>query len=80
MLIDRIFKRGGALTLTDASLAARVLFQRFESNLLEALRSSHHGKDLLRLGLGDDLAYCAQTDICSIVPVFKDGVIRVHHE
>ena len=77
MLIDRIFKRGGPLTLTDASLAARVLFLRFESNLLEALQSSHHGKDLLRLGLGDDLVYCAQTDIFPVVPVFRNGVIRV---
>jgi 2-phosphosulfolactate phosphatase len=78
MLIDRICRKGKVFTLTDASLAAHVLFQRFEPNLLEALQSSCHGKDLVRLGLEDDLAYCAQTDLFPLVPVFRNGVIRVN--
>ena len=76
MLIDRIARKGGSLTLTDASLAARILFQSFEFDLLKALRLSHHGRDLMNLGLGDDLAYCAQADLLPLVPVFRDGVIR----
>jgi 2-phosphosulfolactate phosphatase len=77
MLIDRIYGKGKPCSLTDASLVAHVLFQRFESNLDEALQASSHGKDLMRLGLGDDLAYCAQTDLFPVVPVFRDGVIRL---
>ena len=79
MLIDLIIKRGAKpFTLTDASHAAHILYQRFEDNLFEAFHLSHHGRELTDLGLGDDLLYCAQTDITDIVPIFKEGVIRVH--
>jgi len=78
MLIDLIIKRGKKpITLTDASHTAHILYQRFKDNLLEAFHLSHHGRELINLGLGDDLLYCSQTDITDIVPVFKDGVIRV---
>jgi 2-phosphosulfolactate phosphatase len=77
MLIDRIAKEGQkSITLTDASTCARVLYHRFEGQVLEAFHLSHHGKGLIRRGFGDDLAYCAQIDITDIVPEFKDGVIR----
>ena len=78
MLIDVILRKWGkTIGLTDSSCAAQLLYQRFRDQLVEALRLSNHGKDLIDLGLGDDLPYCAQTDITSIVPVFRDGVIKV---
>ena len=77
MLIDLMLKKGArSIQLSDASRASHILFQRFESNLVEALRLSNHGRDLTDLGLGEDLVYCAQTDITDLVPVFKEGVIR----
>jgi 2-phosphosulfolactate phosphatase len=79
MLIDLIIKRGNKpVTLTDASHAAHILYQRFEDNLSEAFHLSHHGRELVDLGLGDDLLYCAQTDITHLVPIFREGVIRVN--
>ena len=80
MLIDVILKKERKnIVLTDASQAAHTLFKRFEGNLLEAFRISHHGNKLIGLGRSDDLPFCAQTNISSIVPVSKDGVIRVSH-
>lgn len=77
MLIERIMsQRKNPPVLTDASLSAHILYQRFEANLVEALRLSHHGREMIDLGLGDDLPYCAQTDIIDIVPIFRNGVIR----
>ena len=79
MLIDLILgKMGKPIALTDASRAAHILYQRFKANLVEALRHSNHGKDLIDLGLGDDLPYCAQTDITDIVPIYRDGVIKAY--
>jgi len=69
-------KRKGGLSLTDDSLAARILYQRFEANLSEALHLSRHGKDLVNSGAGDDLPYCAQVDLLPLVPIFREGVIR----
>jgi 2-phosphosulfolactate phosphatase len=77
MLIDLIReKRKKPISLTDASQCAQILYKRFEGNLLEAFHLSRHGKELINRGFEDDLAYCAQIDITSLVPVFKEGVIR----
>jgi 2-phosphosulfolactate phosphatase len=78
MLIDQIVKKRKInVTLTDASHSAHILYQRFEGNLEEALRLSSHGKELVDLGHGDDLHYCAQIDITNVVPIYKNGVIGV---
>jgi 2-phosphosulfolactate phosphatase len=77
MLIALILKNSKKPTdLTDASHSAQILYQRFEADLVEALRLSNHGKDLIALGLGEDLAFSAQTDITALVPTFKEGVVR----
>jgi len=77
MLIDLVMRNGmNHVSLTDASHCARILYQRFEDNLLEAFHLSHHGKELINRGFGDDLAYCAQINMTDIILEFKDGVIR----
>jgi len=77
MLIDGALRKGGkTVGLTDASRAAHFLYRRFRANLVEALRLSSHGRDLIDLGLGDDLPYCAQTNITDLVPIFREGVIK----
>jgi 2-phosphosulfolactate phosphatase len=78
MLIDLIAREGEGIKLTDSCWTARVLYQRFENNLIEAFHVSCHGKDLVAKGFEDDLAYCAQIDITDIVPTFWDGVIWAH--
>jgi 2-phosphosulfolactate phosphatase len=78
MIIDRLLKKGKwPVVLTDAAHVSHFLFKRFETNLLEAFHLSNHGKVMIRLGLGNDLLYCAQIDLLSLVPVFQDGAIRV---
>jgi len=77
MLVDLIIRKKKPVALTDAAHAAHILYKSFEANLLEALYLSNHGRELADLGLGDDLRYCAQVDITQVVPVFKEGVIRV---
>jgi len=77
MLIERITKKWKKpISLTDASECAKILYQGFEDNLSDAFLLSHHGKELIRHGFGDDLLYCAQIDMTDIVPEFKAGVIR----
>jgi 2-phosphosulfolactate phosphatase len=77
MLIDLISKKDKAPSiLTDAARSAVILYQRFETDLSESFHVSHHGKDLLDLGLGEDLLYCARTDITPLVPAFREGVIK----
>ena len=78
MLIDWIIRKGGKLVvLTDASHSAHILYQRFQNNIVEVFYLSHHGRDLVDRGFEEDLAYCARVDMTNIVPVYKDGVIRI---
>jgi len=80
MLIDRIMKKSNqSFRLTDASLSAHILYQRFETSLIESFYLSHHGKDLVDRGFEEDLPHCAQVDMTNVVPVFKEGVIRIPH-
>ena len=77
MLVDLLHDQAtNSVSLTDASQAARILYKRFEANLVEAFRLSRHGNKLIRLGLMDDLPYCARVDLFPLVPVFREGVIR----
>jgi 2-phosphosulfolactate phosphatase len=77
MLIERITQKARKpVSLADGSQCAQILHQRFKDNLLEAFHLSRHGKELINRGFEDDLAYCAQVDISSVVPIFREGVIR----
>ena len=78
MLIELITrKRKKSISLTDASQCAQVLYQRFKDNLLGSFHLCRHGKELINRGFDDDPVYCAQIDITNVVPIFRDGVIRV---
>ncbi len=79
MLIEVITRREEhSISLTDASECAKILYKKFEGNLLEAFHLSHHGKELIKRGFEDDLAYCARIDAIPLVPIFRDGVIRIN--
>ena len=78
MLIELITRKGEKpVSLSDASECARILYRKFADNLLEAFHLSRHGKELIGRGHEEDLAYCARIDAIPLVPIFRDGVIRV---
>ena len=61
--------------LTDAAEAARVLYHEYRHNLIGVLKNCYHGKNLANIGLGADLAFCAQLNVIDIVPLQIDGCI-----
>ncbi|MBA7499010.1 putative 2-phosphosulfolactate phosphatase [subsurface metagenome] len=61
----------------DANLTARLLYEKFDNNILEILRKSQHGRYLESIGLGEDLKFCSQLDFFHIVPIFRDGIISI---
>ena len=77
MLVDLLLRKSKTpLEMSDASLSAHILYQRFQKNVSEAFHLSSHGRYLISIGLEEDLSCCARTDVANIVPVFRDGVIR----
>lgn len=65
-LVDR-FVQMGPVDLTDGAQAALRLYQS-ESDVLRLFELSAAGQNVIRLGLGADLAYCAQRDVSTVVP------------
>ncbi len=77
MLIDLIREKSrGCVTLTDASVCLHALYEKFRSDLVEAFYLSRHGKELIHVGLEEDLHYCAQVSIMDVVPFYRDAVIK----
>ena len=77
MLIDLVLRGDKrSFHLSDASFSAKIIYEYFKDNLSKALYLSNHGKELVERGFGEDIPFCSQTDITSIVPIFKDGRIR----
>ncbi len=63
----------GTLVLTDAAQAARALYQAFPD--VEAMfRTTRAGRNLVEIGLTDDLPYCAARDRSTLVPRMGDRV------
>jgi 2-phosphosulfolactate phosphatase len=74
MFVEALYAQGDAWTmphLSDDSLAARRLWQS-ESNLLRGWMEGNHAQTLADLGFGEDLGFCAATDIMHQVPVLTD--------
>jgi 2-phosphosulfolactate phosphatase len=64
-----------SLTLGDGAHLALSLIQGADSPQ-ELLYRSHHGQELIQLGLQPDLIACSQLDTAEGVPVFEAGWVR----
>ena len=63
--------------LTDAAETAKILYQTHRDDLFGMLRNCYHGRSLARIGLEEDLEFCAQMDLVDVVPRLVDGRIIV---
>lgn len=80
-VIDDFLIRGNlsleAIAGNDEAIAAVTLYRQFKNNLVDVLTQASHGKRLLRLGLSEDLQYCAQLDALDILPLQQElGILR----
>lgn len=57
----------------DAARFARDAFVVSQPRIAEALQSAYHAQELVDVGLGDDVAYCAQLDTSSVAPLLERG-------
>jgi len=74
-MIAYLEKSGIPMTLTDAALSARILYERFSGNIGGMLEDSEWGQYLEGIGLGEDVRICARIDSSGLVPVYRDGKV-----
>jgi 2-phosphosulfolactate phosphatase len=65
-------QRRTAVEPTDGARAALHLYRAWRGREENALRATPHGRELTALGLGEDVAFCAQSDAYRVVP----GLVR----
>jgi 2-phosphosulfolactate phosphatase len=77
VLVETLAEIESRCTLSDAAQAARRLLRAYP-DVLTPFRASASGQNLLRIGQGDDSAYCAQQDLSDVVPILQpDAPLRV---
>ena len=69
----RLYRRlGRRRNWSDAALAAAQLARRYLPSVERTLRRTAAGRQLMELGLGADVTYCAQLDHYDVVPKVRD--------
>jgi len=68
---------GSHLILNDMGYVARELFRRHNGRVADMLHLSEHGQNLLKLGLQEDLLFCAQLGTSTLLPRFVSGQVTI---
>jgi 2-phosphosulfolactate phosphatase len=71
MLISRLLEPGHVRNLSDGARTAIEWFVSNAGNAPHVLASCLHGQRLAALGFSEDLAYCAQVDSSTQVPIWN---------
>jgi 2-phosphosulfolactate phosphatase len=78
-LISRLWERDAQLEIVnDGAVAAQALWDQCKGDPSVATWQCEHGKFLIGLGFGGDLAACAAIDSIPVVPVLRDGRLVLH--
>ncbi len=78
MIISQVQALTG-VDIEDAGLTALILYKNFRKNILSMLKKSLHGKYLISIGSGDDLALCADVDSVPVVPVMSGLSVKLKY-
>jgi len=65
------------ISIDDLGLVCLYMFQIFKDNLKEALRDTKHFNRLISANLSGDIEDCLEINSFPIIPIYKDGIIRV---
>ncbi|MFZ5824444.1 MAG: 2-phosphosulfolactate phosphatase [Bacillota bacterium] len=74
-ILELLSGPGSALETNDMGLVAREIFRRYDGRLADLLHLSEHGQNLLKLGLQEDLLFCAQLGTSTLLPRFVEGQV-----
>lgn len=81
MLVQRLVDDDTlVLSLSDAAIAAAMLYKGYSRNLLKMVKNSEHGKYLTSIGFADDLPVCAGVDTIPLLPQLVGNVIRARRD
>lgn len=65
------------LELNDLALTARELYRAYRDRIADLFAATQHGRNLLEIGLGDDITFCAQANRYPLVPLYRSGSVAL---
>jgi 2-phosphosulfolactate phosphatase len=79
MLIYNLIKKHSKddYVLTDSARGALKLYSAYKKDLLQMMKDSEHGQFLSSMGFEQDLIECAKVDVCSTLPLLRNGIIKL---
>ncbi|MGL5543847.1 MAG: 2-phosphosulfolactate phosphatase [Cetobacterium sp.] len=75
MIVNKI-SENAEIQMNDLTLSLKVLAS-FTKKIESVLKNSKHYSYLESIGYKKDLEYCIQVDMCKIVPLYKNGEIKL---
>lgn len=74
-ILDRIMQSDPSADMDDLGHLALRVYRRAKSNMLQFLEGCVQYERLSAAGYLEDVTFCLQEDIFSVVPVYKEGII-----
>jgi len=74
LLVQLLTKKGQGV-MTDSAQGALLMYHAVKDKLVETAVNSRNGKRLCELDRMDDILYCFQRDLLTIVPEYSNGMI-----
>jgi len=68
-IVQRLLELTPAASLSDGARAALAIFESARPDLPSAIAACSHAQDLVEIGLGEDIAYCARLDALPVAPL-----------
>lgn len=78
-LLSSKFKYANA-NLNDHALASMLSWESAECNIMEIVKNSQHGRDLIEIGLEKDVDFCLNINAFSVVPYLERNSIKILSE
>jgi 2-phosphosulfolactate phosphatase len=77
-MTHELVRRKADYKLGDACLALEYLYQLAKENPVKFLSRASHKERLAKLNLKDDIRYCLQTDLTTIIPVLRgEALVKI---
>lgn len=70
--------RSPGTVLSDGARAAALAFRMSAARLTDAIATGSHAQTLAAKGFLDDILLAAKIDASDVVPIYRDGEIRIH--
>jgi 2-phosphosulfolactate phosphatase len=76
-IVERLIESGRGLVSDDSGLMCLAAWRAYSGRAEAGLRESRGGRNLVRVGLEADLAWCARVDALGVVPEYDVATGRV---